>query len=810
MVEVRGDKLTEMFPDRKLFDLKGYSERNKKPEPETDQDKRRYKEAKTPCTSGWNAEDYRGLSDTEITNWIKKQGWIGLRIPEGSILVDVDNHAEGKLIYDMLHKENLKFHGMRTPNGYQFFFKDAGNVTTQNVDMVTVAGFVVDYRLSAKGYTVLPLGRVTEGRSWIHVCEDELDYMPSCFNPMKPLNKMKDSERPFQVPIIHGTHNDTLHKHTCRLQEFGVSDDEIMSTILFMGEYVCDTPYDDEHSLGGTVRGVLDKYPKGKKIDVSSGGHSSTNSIPHNDMPEWEEPIWFDENKAPSFPVELFPDWIGDYAKDISERVQVPIDAPCMGALAVLSASLAKKFVVHLPQHGWTERINLYVVSVMEPSEKKSENHRLMTSPINEFERQEKERLKPLYDAQRAERELKLKRREHLSTQYAKSGKDEVLKEFSVLRAELDEEEAIILPDYVTTDCTPEKLASLVQENGEKMAILSAEGGILDIMAGRYNPHLNLDLFLNGYTGDRTKIHRSGNHEAITIEEPALTFGLFVQPTVIQNISPEIIRRGGLARFLYAIPEAMVGRRKLIAHTTKPELKERYDAGITRLLKLKHEGVQLHLDPEAYAVFNHLWQRIEDGLGELGELSSKYLNLWGGKLAGTMLRISALIHVANHVHGEIPITIKKDTMVQVVKAASYFIDHAKVLYDSLSVNETIEDAKYVLKWIQKEDVEVVDKQTLWQAVKKRIPNAEEFNTILDVLEKRGFIRQSKDGRKNVIIKNPLLAPKKLYPNSPSSLQLVKKNDVLGELGEETLSIHHENIVEPLKEVAATKEETMWL
>ncbi|WP_425466834.1 DUF3987 domain-containing protein [Peribacillus cavernae] len=82
-----------------------------------------------------------------------------------------------------------------------------------------------------------------------------------------------------------------------------------------------------------------------------------------------------------------------------------------------------------------------------------------------------------------------------------------------VLTNEIDEQKIITLPRLITEDVTPEKLADLMAENNEKMALLSAEGGgIFNIMAGRYasDGKANLEIFLKGFSGDYCAVDRIG------------------------------------------------------------------------------------------------------------------------------------------------------------------------------------------------------------------------------------------------------------------------------------------------------------
>jgi hypothetical protein len=69
----------------------------------------------------------------------------------------------------------------------------------------------------------------------------------------------------------------------------------------------------------------------------------------------------------------------------------------------------------------------------------------------------------------------------------AACGEDQstLLQEIHELEGKLPPVPAI--PRLFVDDCTPERLASLMIEQGERIAVFSDEGGVFDILAGRYS-----------------------------------------------------------------------------------------------------------------------------------------------------------------------------------------------------------------------------------------------------------------------------------------------------------------------------------
>jgi hypothetical protein len=126
----------------------------------------------------------------------------------------------------------------------------------------------------------------------------------------------------------------------------------------------------------------------------------------------------------------------------------------------------------------------------------------------------------------------------------------------------------------------------MLAEQGGRLAVLSAEGGIFSILAGRYSGAPNMDIFLKGHAGDMARVDRQ-SRDAAYIDRPALTLGLAVQPEVLRAIAamPGFRGLGLLARILYSVPENTVGWRK--PETAEPipdQVAEAYHTNLTALV----------------------------------------------------------------------------------------------------------------------------------------------------------------------------------------------------------------------------------
>lgn len=528
--------------------------------------------------------------------------------------------------------------------------------------------------------------------------------------------------------------------------------------------------------MSKSIESLYEFIPKEELENVlglqKNGTGLQKNEAITNITQKWENPIPFEKKTLPSFPINVYPEWLQSFVYHLAESTQTPVDVAAVGAISILSTALSKKFYVFITDE-WREPINTYCILALPPGNRKSAVFKALQEPIAEFEKEERERMEPLVIEQKAEQKAKRKRLESLEKEYAKNGDDTTLNEIKALNLEIEQEEKLNMPRFITGDVTAEKLGELMAENGEKISLLSAEGGgVFGNMAGRYssNGQANIEIYLNGHTGDYTPIDRIGRGTLI-LNSPCLTIGLFIQPEVIKDVPPAFSERGLMQRFLYSFPHSLVGFRNSTPDPIPEDVKRRYVSYIKRMMKFDtSEPIKLTLDESATAsridLMNKLEMEFRDG-GRLAEMKE-----WGSKLAGTIIRIAGLLHVAENVLNmqEIPEQISGDTFSKARKLTDYFIEHAKEAYGVMDSIEDDKDAKYILEKItEKFAQEEFAHQSLWQLVKRKYKKVENLDKIIFQLEDMNYLRIKFDGRKKVIELNPLfLESLKTTPNTPNS------------------------------------------
>jgi hypothetical protein len=300
-------------------------------------------------------------------------------------------------------------------------------------------------------------------------------------------------------------------------------------------------------------------------------------------------------------------------------------------------------------------------------------------------------------------------------------------------------------PRLFTADVTPEKLASLLHENGGRMAVLSAEGGVFDIMAGRYasgNP--NLDVYLAGHAGDPIRVDRRGRPPEF-VDRPALTIGLAVQPFVLAKAArvSDFAGRGLLDRFLFSIPAGTVGYRQTDTPPVPEAVRQRYDSSVRALaasFDRLAEPATLHLGSEASALFAAWRAAIEPRRrpdADLGHIAG-----WSSKLDGAVVRIAGLLHLAEMFTSGWDTPINAPTMAAALEIGDYLIDHALAAFDLMGADPRLEAARRIGRWIVATHQATFTQREAFRALRGQamLATVDRLRAGLAALEDYGWVR----------------------------------------------------------------------
>lgn len=460
-----------------------------------------------------------------------------------------------------------------------------------------------------------------------------------------------------------------------------------------------------------------------------------------------------DTSALPVFPVECLPPVLRDMATAAAENLQVAVDMAAVAELAIISLCVQGKFIIN-PKPGWLEQLNLYTAIVARPSDRKTPVLSLLSRPVYAFEKEENERRAPQVEEYRTKRKVLLKKIANLEELAAKPtpsrGKPVSMDDITELQYELAdlEREAVNPLRLLADDTTPEALASLMAANDGRMGIVSDEGGVFDILAGKYsNGKANLDVFLKAYSGAPIRIDRKGRPPE-AIDHPTLTMLLMVQPVVLEAImgNQDFAGRGFLARPLYSMPLSTVGHRIYESAPISPQVEGAYNFLVQNLLAIQDIGeariirVTPETHQEAKRFFEALELRLADDLGDLGDLEG-----WGGKLHGQVMRVAGVLHCCIYTQQAAQVPLSVETMQAAETIGEYFLSHAKAAFQIMGLLESQEtkDAKYILKRMKEDGKTEISKRDLYQLCNGKFSNVESMEAGLNVLVKRGYLCISK-------------------------------------------------------------------
>ena len=128
------------------------------------------------------------------------------------------------------------------------------------------------------------------------------------------------------------------------------------------------------------------------------------------------------------------------------------------------------------------------------PGERKSGVMRAMTSVLYDYEQEFNKSRSDEVRKNRQEQEAVERQISGLKKKLENKYDREMEMELQQLEGQLAEMPELKPVRFFADDCSSEALTSLLANNGGRLAVISAEGGIFDIMAGRYSNKTNMPI----------------------------------------------------------------------------------------------------------------------------------------------------------------------------------------------------------------------------------------------------------------------------------------------------------------------------
>ena len=544
--------------------------------------------------------------------------------------------------------------------------------------------------------------------------------------------------------IPEGSRNATMSHFAGRIiKKFGDTDEAYQG---FLEEAAkCDPPL-PAGELQTIWRSARKYYEKIKK----QPGYISPEE--YNGDAKWEEPLPFESEKMPDFPINALPSVLRDYAAEVGKSTQTPVDMAAVACLTACSACMRNLYKVE-GKSDWMEPTNLYSVIIAEPSERKSSVIRFITKPIDDFIDEYNKAHSVDIEMSRARRQRLENKKNSLISQRKNKGEEKCSEDFDdALRSIVDQivnfKDVKPMRVYVD-DVTPEKLTEALAENDSAISIISSEGGIFDVLSGTYSNKVNIDVFLKAYSGENISVDRI-MRQSISVRNACLTILLSAQPIVISELmsNKKFRHRGLTARFLYTTPRSLVGSRSLNCEPVSAATASKYKSLIYNILQEQRHGEAeiIHLTNNARQTLSDFYDWVEKRLaGEFSMYSD-----WLGKLVGNTLRIAGVLARCSVFKKDIgdaifecdnDVVIDDEIMNNAIKIGRYFLVHAVSAYGSMGIRSDFKTLLMVLEKLKEKKPTSVTRRDIMRFC-HWVSSADEAQNILNSLEDYGYVRMT--------------------------------------------------------------------
>jgi len=465
---------------------------------------------------------------------------------------------------------------------------------------------------------------------------------------------------------------------------------------------------------------------------------------------DWPELVPLDAPNLPRLDLAHLPGWAGDFARAVAADTETPPEL-AVGMVLIACATAAARRLRVMVKPDYFEPCNLWAVVALPPGTRKSAVQSAATAPLLAWEREQAKTLESDIKRIASERKTMEARAKEKHSKAAREKDNDNAAELAREAADIEAQLPDIpsQPQLWTSDATPERLGTLLAEHGECMAWLSSEGGVFDLLQGRYSKGIpNLDLALKAHSGDAERVDRNGR-PPVFLKSPRLSIGLSPQPDVLHGLAarPGFRGRGLLGRFLYLLPPSPLSFRRLEPTPVPEGVHDAYAAGLRAMLDWapatdEHGGECPHLlrlTEAARSEHHDFAQAIEEQM-QPGRALEHFTD-WAGKAPGAAARLAGVLHGIEHAHGtpwEAEITAK--TMNAALEIMAVITRHSLAALDMMGADLTLAAARKVWAWIERNRLASFTVSDAFNALRGTFDRVAKLREALEALEERGYVQ----------------------------------------------------------------------
>lgn len=510
------------------------------------------------------------------------------------------------------------------------------------------------------------------------------------------------------------------------------------------------------------------------------------------------KPIVMVQDRLPGFPLDCLPDELGQFVKQLAACKQAQVDAAAVSLLSMFSMAEGGRFMVDPGVKAvYQKGINLFTMTVMESGTGKSEIMNVLKKPVEAFQRDFNKEYKPKIDMDTNWQAVLRDRVEKIKKQCV-NGKAEY-SDLEQAQRELDAFKPMKYLRCMTDNVTTEALENLLAENNGVMSVVSTEGGVIDIMGGRYSKDgsSNIDVYLHGYSNESLDKDRAGQGH-IHVDNLYLTVNFSIQPTVLSSfMRRDFIEKGMTSRFIYSIPKELDERCLGDSPDIEPLVLANYENKIRDIMSIKRNGHELYelcFSKEAERLMvayndQNIQKRIKEDLACIKRVARRVI--------GQTIRLAGILHLMEHGSGAVEKReISAETVKKAIRLTNYFLEHTKAAHKTVEDSEEVQNLKYVWEKCRALKKMVVPHDVLRESCRGRLRTNEEQRPYISGLIERGYLRvlpeeeatAGKNGRPKALRYgiNPLLRDEVLDENASVVTELhpeIPKTAALGTTAE---------------------------
>ena len=486
----------------------------------------------------------------------------------------------------------------------------------------------------------------------------------------------------------------------------------------------------------------------------------------------WANPTPLREFPQPPFPVDALPEPLRRFNEEITRELQVPADLPAGLGLGAVATCLQRKYQVE-PRRGWKVPLTMWVLALLPSGERKSPTFDYFVEPLQEWQQAAYKKLKPVIARLSGRRDRLQKKVDKANLDYAKAEDGSPEAADAENRADaaaeaIEELEIPPEPQLLERDSTTEALIKSLGHQGGRLSIMSDEGEIFAIVAGKYSKGQNpdCDALLSGHDGSHIRQSRI-QRGTVDVPHAHLSIVTTTQPETIESLENKSVLRGKgfFGRFLFSLPKSRLGGREIrqepVAATTKNSYAnliynllgdpERVDESNWRsYFGTDYSPKTLEFSGAADNLLEAFERWIEPQLAPYGDLGS--VAEWGSKLTGKMCRIAGIIHATEAKNsGQDPTAsrINEDAVCRAIVIAGYYMAHSQAVLVGLAHGIGQSSTEYLLYWLRKNDISEISERDLHQRLRgnDRLKDKAVLESCLDQLEALGYAKKMQRKKK---------------------------------------------------------------